>query len=157
MAASPLDDLLQPSLGGAVRRRAPYSSTTGFLASFFGGPLAALVMAVLDSHRLGRLRRDAAWIAAAALGIVAFEAALRRTAPGQAFVSELHDLLGSAGEVTLFRLLGLAVFALASHVTRFERRSAQLMGVESPNGWLVGLPLALGGPTAHRLLLGWLA
>ncbi len=59
------DDLLQPSLRGDVpaNLRAPYSTQTGVLAAWFGGPLAAIGFAVLNAERLGRSRRDALWIA----------------------------------------------------------------------------------------------
>ena len=60
------EDLLRPSLSReADVGRAPYGSSAMFLVAFLGGAPAALAMFGLDTWRLGRLRRDAPWLALA--------------------------------------------------------------------------------------------
>ncbi len=54
--------LLKPSLDD--RRFKPiYSASAMFAAAFFGGGFAVLVVAAANSQRLGRLQRDALWLA----------------------------------------------------------------------------------------------
>jgi len=52
---TPLDDLLEPSLGSAGRKaQAPYSVTASFAVSIVGGVASAAIVAFVDSRLLGR-------------------------------------------------------------------------------------------------------
>src|SRR5262249_39204793 len=70
------DELLRPSLGDAVAARAPYSVRTTFLTAFFGGPLAALAIIVLNSVRLRRWLPDLPVLGVVLAGFIAFVLAL---------------------------------------------------------------------------------
>ena len=49
------DDLLRPSLEKTdAAHKSIYSTTTGYLTAFIGGPFAAIAMAAINSGRLGR-------------------------------------------------------------------------------------------------------
>ncbi len=139
-----LDDLLQPTLG---RRDAPatsiYSALTGYVASFFGGPLAGAVIALVNAHRLKRLGKD--W----PLGLLA---AAATAGPMWWWVQGgAHWVTGyagaGAGEV-LFHVLGLAFFALAYGWHRQYYRNMALFGLPPPSGWLIGLAAVIASLAA---------
>lgn len=150
-------DLLQPSLSARTVRRPPYSLRAGFLASFFGGPAAALGMAALNAHRAGRLPRDLAWLLPALLAWLLFEAWWAATPSGQQFNEGLQAVLGASGPRYLERGLGLLGFALAYVLHRSEQQAADMMGLERPNGWVAGVALVVAGYVVTWLLKGWLA
>ncbi len=151
-------DLLQPSLQGQPAGRAPYSQTTGFICAFFGGPMAALLLAGLNAWRVGRWPRDLVFLLPAALLWVGLLWALMHTPAGTAVARTVTDLAGQRGPELLFRALGLAYFAFtALWLHQREHRMADLMGLSRPNGWYVGLPLVLLGNAASHGLVALLA
>jgi len=157
MPPSPPSDLLQPSLVDTKPREAPYTLQTGFLASFFGGPLAALAMFGVNARRIGRLRSDAVWVAALLVACIAFEAWRRLLPEGRAFDAWLVDEFGKSGGRYVERLSGLLIFAVAAAIHRREHKASDLMGAARPNGLVLGLALIVGGWLASALLKGLLA
>jgi len=157
MPTSPPSDLLQPSLVDAKPREAPYSAQTGFLASFFGGPLAALAMFGINSHRIGRLRSDAVWLAAILVACVAFEVWWRLSPGGQVFDAWLVAQFGKSGGRFVERLSGLLIFAIAAAIHRREHKASDLMGAKRPNGLALGAALIVGGWVVSGLLKGLIA
>lgn len=147
------DQLLQPSLSrpGAVAR-APYSSTAGFVASFFGGPFSAVVYMMMNTHRLGRWRQEGAWCAAAALAALLWLAAWPHWQAGQGVVRAAESLLGQGGWRYVTRLFALGLCLAAFGLQRDAHRAADLFGLPRPNGWLGGLMALLGG-TALTVLV----
>lgn len=139
-------DLLQPSLQGPAAGRAPYSQTAGFVCAFFGGPPAALLMAGLNAWRLNRWPRDLAWLLPALLLWVAFEAWLLRSDGGAQTVEWLAGWFGRGGVELINRALALACFAATALLLhRREHRMADLMGLQRPKGWVVGICVILIG------------
>jgi hypothetical protein len=132
-------DLLQPSLQRTAPGRAPYSQTCGFACAFLGGPPSVLLLAVVNAFRLGR------W--------VGFEWSLMHTGAGQAALAWSRDVLGARGGELLRRALALAFFAAtALWLHGREHRMADLMGLQRPNGWRMGLLLIVAGNVLAFLL-----
>lgn len=146
------NQLLQPSLSRQAPGRAPYSTQALFIASFFGGPAAAIGFGTLNAARLSRLGRDAGWIAAAVLAYLGFEYAIAATAAGQALLARADFWLGRHAESVLARGLALLVFIgwLLRH--RREQHAADLLGAPRPSGWLPGLGFIVAGIVVTVLL-----
>lgn len=146
-------DLLQPSLQRAAPGRAPYSQTCGFVCAFLGGPSSVLLLAGVNAFRLGRWPRDLAWLLPAFALWIGFEWSLVHTGAGQAALAWSRDMLGSRGGELLRRALALAFFAAtALWLHRREHRMADLMGLQRPNGWVMGLLLIVAGNVLAFLL-----
>ena len=137
--------LLRPSLAAGVGARAPYSVQMGMLASFFGGPFAALAVVLLDAWRLRRLRAEA--LPLALLAVVALGGdlwLLLDPAPSLALAGWLSMTRAGAVHLAL-RALSLAVFAAGLALHRQRQRAADLMGLPRPRALWVGLALIAGG------------
>lgn len=136
------DDLLQASLGHEDSlSTALYSSRTGYVTSFFGGPLAGAVIAMANAYRLRRLRTD--WPLGVA-GVALHVGFLWWWARGGgAQWSRAHLEAGSASVFT--RILGLVFFAAAYAWHRQYYRNMAFMNLESPSGWVIGIAAILGG------------
>ena len=152
------DDLLQPSLRGDVpaNLRAPYSTQTGVLTAWFGGPLAAIGFAVLNAHRLGRLRRDALWIAALMVVWVAFMYWQMSTDSTNAIK---QWLLVNASDYPArygYRVLALVYCGVATLMHRQQQRAASMFGGERPNGLVAGLILVGAGFAFEYTRLEWI-
>jgi hypothetical protein len=129
------EHLLRPSLSGTGGRgRKLYSTTVGYIAAFFGGPLAAVVIALVNSHRLGRQSRE--W--PLALGALLLSAVVVLPAPWGLLDWALLRLEES-GLKLAWRVLGLGVFAASYLLHRKYHRSMEVMGVKAPSGWLLGI------------------
>lgn len=139
-------DLLQPSLQHTGIARAPYSQTCGFACAFLGGAPSVLMLAALNAHRLGRWPRDLRWLLPGLALWIGFELGLAHTAAGQALVEGTRQLLGPRGGEILHRALALALFAAtALGLHRREHRLSDLMGLDRPSGWGMGLLLIVAG------------
>jgi hypothetical protein len=138
------DDLLQPSLGGAsgeVSATAIYSATTGYVASFFGGPVAGAVIALLNARRLNRLAKD--WpVALAALALVAAVVWWEQRMGGDEW---LKAHVGNSAGSVVFRLLGIAFFCGIYGLHYRSYRGMDRLGIEAPSGWVAGLVAILAG------------
>jgi hypothetical protein len=130
------DDLLRPSLSGTnAQATAIYSATTGYVAGFLGGPIAAAVIALMNSWRLRRLSKD--W----PLGLLAL--ALLYTMLWWEFRDGgnewLTRYLGSSGPRVLRSVVSLLFFCGIYLLHYKSYRSMQLLGIKSPSGWVPGL------------------
>lgn len=135
------DDLLQPTLGQRDTPAASiYSARAGYVASFFGGPLAGATIALANAYRLKRLRSD--W----PLGLIAIAAT---AAPmwwwfrGGAQWVAVHAG-GGASEI-LLRALGLGFFALVYGWHRQYYRNMTFLGLTPPSGWVIGIVAVAAG------------
>lgn len=148
------DDLLRPSLEKADgTRKAIYSTTTGYLTAFIGGPFAAIAMAAVNSGRLRRLTRDALPLAAAiALSIGLYSFMARPEWFGQAGL-EFADRNARLGA----RIFALLLFGAFWLLHKRYYRGAELMGLEQPNPWIGGIVCVLVGTAATFLVNDWLA
>jgi hypothetical protein len=128
-------DLLRPSLSADHNPSAAiYSVRTAFLTSFFGGPIAGALIALLNSYRLKRLAVD--WpIALIAIGLFMLLSWL-----------SAHDgwrwaIYGSrAGNVLFFGIV------YAFHRTYYK--SMSVLGITPPNGLMAGIGAILLGVLA---------
>ncbi len=107
------DDLLQPSLKSTESRS--ILSTGPFIAgAFFGGPTAVLILAILNSRTLGRLRRDGILLAAGfAASIVVFWASATYLFGGIADARSVRYSIRAAGFFMV-----LVVYLLHKHELR---------------------------------------
>lgn len=144
--------LLQPSLTPQRLARSAYTTQVHFLAAFFGGPLAALALSVVNARRLARWPRDLPWIAALAVLVLACEWWLARGSSGSAGLALAREWLGPSAPRYLNRALALACFGVSLWMHRREQSAADLMGLPRPSGWGMGLALVVGGSVAEALL-----
>ena len=94
-----------------------------------------------------------AWLLPAFALWIGFEWSLVHTGAGQAALAWSRDMLGSRGGELLRRALALAFFAAtALWLHRREHRMADLMGLQRPNGWVMGLLLIVAGNVLAFLL-----
>ena len=128
-------ELLRPSLTADVDSPQPvYSVRTGFLSSFFGGPVAGATIALLNSQRLRRLKMD--WpIAVLALG----SSALLQWSVIRHWWRWLDGALGDSSSGYVYQLLSLAFSGVVYAIHRPYYRSMMLLGLKAPNGTVVGL------------------
>jgi len=151
-------DLLRPTVSEPAQvARAPYSLQTGFLSAFFGGPFAAALMLGLNAWRLKRLPRDAAWALLIAAAFTAWLAFTQQTEPGLALQARLVELGGRNAMSIAARLFALLACVGTALLHRREQRSADLFGLQRPNGWGVGIALIVIGWGASHLLASALA
>jgi hypothetical protein len=130
------DDLLRPSLSGTkVPATAIYSATTGYVAAFLGGPVAAAVVAMINSWRLRRLSKD--W--PLALLAVALLYAMLRWEFRQGGNEWLTQHLGSSGPQALRSVVSLLFFCGIYLLHYRSYRSTQLLGLKAPSGWVPGI------------------
>ena len=138
------DDLLRPSLQETGVAKVPYSLRVTFLTAFFGGPFAALAITIVNSVRLRRWLRDLAPLGLALAALLAFTLALYWTEWGAGLRASI-DGANKRGIAYLYRVIGLLFFGLGTLLHRKEQRSAELMGLDRPNGWIAGLACLFGG------------
>ena len=141
-------ELLRPSLAADARvPQAIYSAGTGFLSSFFGGPVAGALIALANSQRLRRLHID--WpiaLLAPAINV------LIRLSVVDHFWDWLDRLLGKGSVRYVADLVGLAFFGLIYALHKPYYRSMSLLGLKAPNGLLPGIiAIAVGIATQYAL------
>jgi hypothetical protein len=130
------DDLLKPSLSGTnAQATAIYSATTGYVAAFLGGPVAAATIAMLNSWRLRRLSKD--W--PLALLAVALLYAMLSWEYQKGGDEWLTRYLGSSGPRALRSVVSLVFFCGIYLLHHRSYRSMQLLGVKAPSGWVPGI------------------
>jgi hypothetical protein len=146
------ENLLRPTLGGAgATRSSIYSTTTGYLAAFFGGPVAAAVVALVNSRRLGRLSRDWPFAALAIGAQLAFIQWQLGDGPAR---GETPD---ATIQRLMQRLLGVAFFALAFLLHRRYFRNMDVAGIKAPSGWMLGAGAIVAGLAVNLAMRTWMA
>lgn len=141
------DDLLQPSLERSGSARSIYSSTVGYLSGFIGGPVAAVIVAMVNSHRLGRLGMD--WY----LAVLGLALAVLVLAPAPwGFALQMADSFGASGARIAYRIAGLAVFGVFYLVHARYHRNMEIVGIKAPSGWILGIVATLAGVLSAVLL-----
>jgi hypothetical protein len=143
-----LEELLRPSLSRKEPLRAPFTGRTGLLVAFFGGPFAATAIQLLNGWRLRRSHVDAPLLLLGLAAFLVLDAWLRTH-------DQLRALAASWGlgvhetARLVSRLAALALFAFGTLLHRDAQRSADLMGLDRPHGFLPGLGLVLAGIAAQ--------
>jgi hypothetical protein len=135
------EDLLQATLGHSDSPAASiYSALTGYMASFFGGPVAGATVALVNAYRLKRLGTD--W----PLGLLALVATAGASwwwfHGGARWITAYA---GTGVQEILFRILGLGFFAVAYARHRQYYRNMTYFGLTPPSGWPLGIAAVIGG------------
>lgn len=137
-------------MGGLDQGISLHSATTGYLAAFFGGPLSGILIALLNSRKLGRLKRDWPLLVIALGAEVTYGYWLVSGGP-----EHLEDIVGDFPTALPRRLLGAAAFGLVYLMHRTYYRNSNLVGLKTLNGWGVGL-VAIGlGLLVHAGVVAW--
>jgi len=146
-------ELLRPSLTAEHSSEAAiYSVRTGFLVSFFGGPIAGGMIALLNARRLRRLKTD--W----PIGLLAVAVSVGLSWSLAAHQWQwLDGALGRGSGRYLQDLAGLGFYGVVYSLHRPYYRSMELLGLEAPNGLRVGIAAAALGYLAEvSLLAAWI-
>ncbi len=130
------DDLLRPSLSGTnAQATAIYSATTGYVVAFLGGPVAAAIIALLNSWRLRRLSKD--WpLALLAVAVLYAMLSWEYQKGGNAWLTQY---LGSSGPRVLQSAVSLLFFCGIYLLHYRSYRSMQVLGLKAPSGWVPGI------------------
>ena len=146
--------LLRPSLhaDAGQPRAAPYSSTTGFLSAFFGGPFALLGITALNVHRAGRWKADVAWWVAGVILALSWFLLLPRASFFPVVNTALVEALGRGAWRYADRAFSLGLFGVAYWRHRSLDRAADLFGLRRPNGWIAGVGAIVLGTLASALM-----
>jgi len=129
------DDLLRPSLSGTnAAATAIYSATTGYVAAFLGGPIAAAVIAMLNARRLRRLSKD--W-PLALLAVALLYAMLSWQLRGGS--RWLEHYLGPTGPRAFQSVVSLLFFCGIYLLHYRSYRSMRVLGLKAPPGWVPGI------------------
>jgi len=129
-------DLLSPSLERA-RAEPIYSVGAQVAAAFFGGGLAVVMIAALNSKRLQRLSRDLVWLALGVACVVAVIAATAEAIEGNA-AEEVRRGLRLASRAVGFALVGGYYF-----LHRRAYRTMSATGIDPPSPYLVVIAAVL--------------
>ena len=137
-----VNELLRPSLGSeASPATSIYSTTVGYIAAFFGGPIGGTAIALTNSWRLKRLGKD--WpLGVIAVALTGGMAWWEQRAGG---INWLNAHFGSGGQRFAVRVVGLAMFAVIYLIHRRYYRSMDMMGIKPPSGWIPGIAATVGG------------
>jgi hypothetical protein len=149
------DDLLQPSLSDDSLAKAPPTIQTMFLTSFFGGPVAAVLIAAVASYRLKRFARDLPVLLIFLTLSLSAIVWVNVSPDALAIRTWITTNVGSSGFTILYRLVGLACLAAVYLMHAKAHRNSQLLGLKPPNGWLVGLPCSIVGFLVMLLTLSY--
>ena len=149
------DDLLQPSLSIEKIAAAPPSTQAMFLTSFFGGPIAAVMMIAVASFRLRRLVRDLPLLIVLLGAPIGAFAWLQTSVAAEGIRLWIQSNVGSSGFEFLIRLAGLMCFGIGYWLHAQAHRNSALLGLKAPNGWLVGVPCIVIGFFLLMYILSW--
>jgi hypothetical protein len=135
------DDLLKPSLGqGDSPANSIYSARTGYLASFFGGPLAGAIVALANAYRLRRLKAD--W----PIGVLALAVTIGPIWWWMRGGAQWGAAYGGRDAAQVgFRVVGLGFFAVVYGWHRQYYRNMTLFGTKPPSGTLIGFVAVVAG------------
>ena len=136
------DDLLRPSLSGtSTHSTAIYSATTGYIAAFLGGPVAAAGIALTNSVRMRRLTRD--WpLALLALALLYVMLWWEIREGGNEW---LRRYLGPSGPSALRSVVSLLFFCGIYLLHYRSYRSMRVLGLKAPSGWGPGIAAIIVG------------
>lgn len=135
--------LLKPSLADEFAAKPLYSVGTGVVVGAFGGPAAVLVLMMINARRMGRLAQDA-WVfvlLGLGTGILIFalvnDPALFANPLGLEASNRLNrSVISIAGLLTM----GLLYLRYRKHY-----RAMQMLAIDSPSPWKVGIGSLFAG------------
>jgi len=151
------DELLQPVLRDTTIPYAPYSVRTTLVTSLAGGPLAAIAIIAVNSLRLGRLARDLVPLALALGVFLGLTYVLAGTEWGAGLRANLQHSGGAHAVAIVYRALAAAFWGLGFVLHSKEQRTADFVGFDRPNGWVVGLACVAGGIMLQIALIAFVS
>jgi len=110
------------------------------LTAFFGGPFAVIALTGINSHRLGRDNRDAAWLFLAVVVTLGVLALVYRS--DHLFTA---IALEPVPQNILIRAFALLLFGGSYLLHRRYYRSMALVGIDPPRALPVALPIVFVG------------
>jgi hypothetical protein len=130
---SELDELLQPSVAPAEKRRLPWRVSSQFWVAFFGGIPAVTVIAFLNARRLGASARKQQWIVLAGLAAaVAFAGLFAWMQTMDAGSRSMGRLAG--------RVLAIVLYLVLAHIQREDDGRHQVFGEgQYASLWIPGI------------------
>jgi len=147
-----LEDLLQPSLKHGQLRRPPYSVRAGFFVAFFGGLLAAVGFAALNSVRTERVARDAPVLGLLAAVGVALSVWLGHASQTGTLPSFISAFGGETQGTRLFtRAVAIAGFGVGYLLQRDMHVTRELRGQDAPSAWVPGIIACVAGGIVHAI------
>jgi hypothetical protein len=149
------EDLLRPTLDGTRDTPALYSSQAFFFTAFFGGPVAAAAYGLVNSHRLGRLRQEAAVFVGIAVAALTLFYALHELGA----LSSLSELMGGRQRRNyeiFMRAIALLAFGAGWLMHRRFYRAAAISGTDELPGWVPGIATGVVGALASGAFLRWI-
>ncbi len=134
------EDLLQPTIAAQGRATAIYSAQATFFTAFFGGPVAAIIMGVLNSRRVGQLKRDALVYAS---GLLFFAGLTYIYFAAPAFIQDMGIPESGDGNVRTYRYISraLALLIWIAHyfLLRSQYKTMKLLETDPPSPWIAAL------------------
>src|SRR5690606_21066547 len=134
----PPASLLTPSLAGAPAHQLLLSPRATFLTSFFGGPIAALILMGINLQRLGRLKRETAALVVGgvlALGALVFGWVMLAQPELLGSLAPEGARRGGSWVRRLNNLLGVMTWGLLYLRMRVDLRAAELSRGEFEKPW----------------------
>jgi hypothetical protein len=151
------DDLLTPVLESEPMPVPAYSTRAQFFTAFFGDAFAIILLAGLNAHHMGRLKKDS-WRYGLALvlsiGAVGW-LVTSSMAPSQP--AWLTDIFGGDSTRALRwggRLFGLLVWLALWLPYRRYHKAAEIMGAEPRSPWIPAL-LCVGGAFVLQIAIAF--
>lgn len=126
------EHLLTPSLGANTPSAAPYSTRSSFLVALFGGPLAILFYAALNSWRLRRGADLPVYVVGFALLVALLYAAI----VDKHLVAGVTAILGKDTFRFLSSALSLGLCGVFYLLHKKQHRSAAFFGTKPPSPWI---------------------
>lgn len=149
------EELLRPTLSEPGRATGIYSAQATFFTAFFGGPVAAVLIASLNSRRLTRLEKDAVFYAG---GLLAFVGLTYVYFADPVLLQAAGLAAGAETDHRVFRYLarGLALLIWLGHyvMIRPEYNAMKLLGTEPPSPWAPALGAIALGIASSAALVG---
>jgi len=144
------DELLRPTIGDGVDLSVrPWRLKSQLYVAFFGGVLAATVIAYLNARRLG--------VDAAKQRLILLTGAAGLVVSTVVFIV-LEDLLGADDPYAAVANIAATVTAMVCSLIqqRFQRlmdRAFQLRGVDYRSLWKAGIAATIGGAIVEALIV----
>jgi hypothetical protein len=147
------EDLLKPSLGQSDSpANSIYSARTGYIASFFGGPLGGAIIALANAYRLKRLKVD--W----PIGVLALAVTIGPIGWWMRGGAQWAAAYGGRDAAQVgFRVVGLGFFAVVYAWHRRYYRNMTLFGIKPPTGTLIGLVAVVAGLATEAAIVAALS
>lgn len=135
---SELDELLQPTIAPAAKRRLPWRVSSQFWVAFLGGVPAITGIAFLNARRLGAPARKQLWIVAA--GIVAAALFVGVVAWMQTMDADSRSTGRIAG-----RAVGVVLYLVLARIQKEDDGRHQVFGDgQYASLWFAGILACLG-------------